>query len=223
MKARVVIADDHPITITGTVAILRGDDALDVVGEATDGAGTLALCRELRPDLLLLDVRLPDMSGIAVARAVRAMPDPPRVLMLSAYPDGATVRAALEAGAAGYVLKSVAGPALLTAIRRVLEGEQVLLSVDGSPQDTRAPLSPQELAVLSLVAEGLTSRAIAACISTPDHTLSAHRGDLSQPPLQENGRGQPRGGGGPRAAGRLAHAGAGRGSRQRRLSGAAIP
>lgn len=173
MKVRVVIADDHPITITGTVAILRGDDALDVVGEATDGAGTLALCRELRPDLLLLDVRLPDMSGIAVARAVRALPDPPRVLMLSAYPDGATVRAALEAGAAGYVLKSVAGPALLTAIRRVLEGEQVLLSVDGSPQDTRAPLSPQELAVLSLVAEGLTSRAIAACISTPDHTLSA--------------------------------------------------
>lgn len=173
MKARVVIADDHPITITGTVAILRGDDALDVVGEATDGAGTLALCRELRPDLLLLDVRLPDMSGIAVARAVRALPDPPRVLMLSAYPDGATVRAALEAGAAGYVLKSVAGPALLTAIRRVLEGEQVLLSVDGSPQDTRAPLSPQELAVLSLVAEGLTSRAIAARISTPDHTLSA--------------------------------------------------
>ncbi len=173
MKARVVIADDHPITITGTVAILRGDDALDVVGEATDGAGTLTPCRELRPDLLLLDVRLPDMSGIAVARAVRALPDPPRVLMLSAYPDGATVRAALEAGAAGYVLKSVAGPALLTAIRRVLEGEQVLLSVDGSPQDTRAPLSPQELAVLSLVAEGLTSRAIAARISTPDHTLSA--------------------------------------------------
>jgi len=173
MKARVVIADDHPITITGTVAILRGDDALDVVGEATDGAGTLTPCRELRPDLLLLDVRLPDMSGIAVARAVRALPDPPRVLMLSAYPDGATVRAALEAGAAGYVLKSVVGPALLTAIRRVLEGEQVLLSVDGSPQDTRAPLSPQELAVLSLVAEGLTSRAIAARISTPDHTLSA--------------------------------------------------
>ena len=173
MKARVVIADDHPITITGTVAILRGDDALDVVEEATDGAGTLTPCRELRPDLLLLDVRLPDMSGIAVARAVRALPDPPRVLMLSAYPDGATVRAALEAGAAGYVLKSVAGPALLTAIRRVLEGEQVLLSVDGSPQDTRAPLSPQELAVLSLVAEGLTSRAIAARISTPDHTLSA--------------------------------------------------
>ncbi len=172
MKARVVIADDHPITITGTVAILQGDDSLDVVGEATDGAGALVLCRELRPDLLLLDVRLPDMSGITVARAIRALPDPPRVLMLSAYPDGATVRAALEAGAAGYVLKSVAGPELRAAIQRVLGGEQVLLGVDGSPRDMRAPLSPQELAVLGLVAKGLTSRAIAARISTPDHTLT---------------------------------------------------
>ncbi len=172
MSTRLVVADDHPITRTGTIAILQHDDSLDVVGEAEDGPQTLAMCQALRPDLLLLDLRLPRMSGIAVARALGAMAQPPRVLMLSAYSDAASVRAALDAGAAGYVLKSAAGADLLAAIQRVLRGEQVLLGVSGSAGSSRAPVSPQELTILGLVAKGLTSKEIAQRIGNTANPLS---------------------------------------------------
>lgn len=172
MTVRVVVADDHPITRAGTIAILRRDDDVRVVGEAEDGPQTLALCAKTCPDLVLLDLRLPGMSGIEVARALREMEDAPCVLMLSAYSDAALVRAALDAGATGYVVKSAAGADLLAAIRQVLDGERVLLGVDEARDRKRAPLSAQERMVLGYVAAGLTSKEIAARIGSPTRPMS---------------------------------------------------
>lgn len=172
MTVRVVVADDHPITRAGTIAILRRDGEVRVVGEAEDGPQALALCTKARPDLVLLDLRLPAMSGIEVARALRDMEDAPCVLMLSAYSDAALVRAALDAGAAGYVVKSAAGAELLAAMRQVLSGERVLLGVDEARDRKRAPLSAQERMVLGYVAAGLTSKEIAARIGSVARPMS---------------------------------------------------
>ena len=91
MSIRIVVADDHPVTRTGTITILQQDATLKVVGEAEDGTQALAICQAQKPDLLLLDLRLPKVSGLAVARALRIMTaHPPRILMFSAYADGAS-------------------------------------------------------------------------------------------------------------------------------------
>ncbi len=165
MSIRIVVVDDHPVTRTGTIAVLGRDAGLQVVGEAEDGAEAIALCRAVEPDLVVLDVRLPTISGIAVARTLTGLPRPPRILMLSAFPDTASVHAALEAGATGYVLKSVPGAALLHAVRRVMDGDQVLLGVEDGPSGGRVLLSPQEVVVLGYVAEGLASKEIAQRLS----------------------------------------------------------
>ncbi len=109
MTIRVVVVDDHFVTRTGTIAILQREPRYEIVGEAEDGARALALGLELHPDLVLLDTRLPKMDGPTVARALQMMASPPRILMLSAYGDAASVRTALDAGATGYVFKSVGG------------------------------------------------------------------------------------------------------------------
>ena len=175
MSIRIVVADDHPVTRTGTITILQQDATLKVVGEAEDGTQALAICQAQKPDLLLLDLRLPRVSGLAVARGLRMMmAHPPRILMLSAYADRVSVRAALHVGAAGYVLKSAAGADLLAAIHRVMQGEQVLLGVDGAAGSGHAPLSPQELVVLRYVAEGLTSKEIAQQAGTSARTVETY-------------------------------------------------
>jgi len=145
--ARVIVADDHYIARAGTLDILRHDPSLEVVGEASDGAEALALCRALRPDLVILDMKMPRIVGTEVARALRAMAPPPRIMMLSAYGDAALVRTAIDAGATGYALKSVARDALLAAIHRVLAGERTLVDVE-EPDGGREPLSEQERVVL---------------------------------------------------------------------------
>ncbi len=165
MSIRIMVVDDHPVTRTGTIAILQRDDSLQVVGEAADGAEAIALCRAVEPDLVILDVRLPTISGITVARTLSSLPRPPRLLMLSAFPDNASVHAALQVGATGYVLKSVPGADLLSAVQRVMHGEQVVLGVDGGPSGGRVLLSPQEVVVLGYVAEGLVTKEIAHRLS----------------------------------------------------------
>ncbi len=174
MTIRVVVVDDHFVTRTGTIAILQREPRYEIVGEAEDGARALALGLELHPDLVLLDTRLPKMDGPTVARALQMMASPPRILMLSAYGDAASVRTALDAGATGYVFKSVGGAALLAAIGRVLQGEQILLGVDGAASAGPAVLSPQEVIVLGYVAEGMPSKEIAQRVHVSHRTIDTY-------------------------------------------------
>lgn len=185
MPTRIVLADDHPVTRAGTMAILARDVNLAVVGEAADGAEALVRCHELYPDLLLLDIRLPRVDGLQVTRELM-QPDPrnpiapPKVLLLSAYPDAALVRIGLAAGAAGYVLKSAPGATLLAAVRRVMAGErQVLIGVD-LPEETERALSVQEGVVLGYIAEGLTTKEIALHLNVSTRTIETYLSRLFQ-------------------------------------------
>lgn len=170
---RIVVADDHYIARVGTLDILRHDPSLEVVGEAADGAEALALCRALLPDLAILDMKMPRVVGTDVARALHVLLPPPRIMMLSAYGDAALVRAALDAGATGYALKSVARDALLAAIHRVLAGERTLVDVE-EPDGGREPLSERERVVLRGAARGLKSRAIALDMGVSERTVETY-------------------------------------------------
>lgn len=170
----VLVADDHPVTRTGTVAILQRDPALRVIAEAQDGEEALEHYRMLHPAVVLLDVRLPKVEGLVVLQRLRASKSPPHILMLSAFSDAVLVNAAFDAGASGYVLKSVAGVELLEAIHRVLRGERVLLGIKEEPESRPTPLSAREVVVLQYVAEGLCTKDIASRLSSSTRTVETH-------------------------------------------------
>lgn len=175
MAIRVIVVDDHPVTRVGTVAILARDAELSVIGEASDGDGAIKLSRELRPDLLILDIRLPKMDGLQVTQHLRRENEALVILLLSAYPDATLVRAGLAAGAAGYVLKSAPGAVLLDAIHRLVQGEQPVLVGVSMPDEANGDrLSTQEGIVLEYVAEGLTTKEIARRLNVSTRTIDTH-------------------------------------------------
>src|SRR6266540_2297448 len=184
--ARMIIADDHELARAGLRTMLEGDRGLILVGEATNGREAVALCQELRPDLALLDVRMPEMDGLASARAIRQTCPQTRVLIMTTHKNPDYLLAALKAGAAGYVLKDVTRHDLLITIRRVLRGESVLSGeiavralqrmADQQTRPTGTPerLTPRELEVLEQIAEGHTNRVIADKLSLSVGTVKIH-------------------------------------------------
>ncbi len=184
--ARMIIADDHELARAGLRTMLEGDRGLILVGEATNGREAVALCQELRPDLALLDVRMPEMDGLASARAIRQTCPQTRVLIMTTHENPDYLLAALKAGAAGYVLKDVTRHDLLITIRRVLRGESVLSGeiavralqrmADQQTRPTGTPerLTPRELEVLEQIAEGHTNRVIADKLSLSVGTVKIH-------------------------------------------------
>ena len=181
MTIHIVVADDHPVTRVGTIAILTRDAELTVVGEASTGDEAITLCRELQPDLLILDVRLPNVDGLHVAQQVIQEALPPAILLLSAYPDAALVRVGLAVGAAGYALKSAPGAALLNAIHRVMKGERpVLVGVSMPEESGGSALSVQETVVLGYVADGLTTKEIAQRIAVSTRTVDTYLSRIFQ-------------------------------------------
>jgi len=173
MTISVFLLDDHEIVRRGLGQLLEYEDDITVVGEAGTAAQAIARIRALRPDVAILDVRLPDGDGISVCRDVRsAVIPPPGCLMLTSYADDEALFAAIMAGAAGYLLKQVAGVDLVGAVRTVAAGGSLLdpratatvlerLRRGAEPEDPRmASLSPQETRILNLIAEGLTNRQI---------------------------------------------------------------
>jgi DNA-binding NarL/FixJ family response regulator len=171
---RVLVVDDHPMVREGLRSMVAGD-GVDVVAEAASGADALRQAAQVRPDLVLLDLELPDMDGLAVLRRLRESDPRLPVLVVTMHHDVTLVRRAVAAGASGYVLKGVGRRELLSSIRAVSTGESVLdpallravLEADPSSpaapaRAVSAPLSRIELDLLRLVAAGLTNREIAS-------------------------------------------------------------
>ncbi|MGN6252325.1 MAG: response regulator [Marmoricola sp.] len=174
MPIRVFLLDDHELVRTGLVQLLRREEDIEVVGEAGTAAEALARIPQLRPDVAILDARLPDGSGIEVCRQVRSDHPEVRALVLTSYDDDEALFSAILAGAAGYLLKQISNTDLVDAVRRVATGQSLLdpaLTVrvlervrqgqqDDSSHDALSTLTKQERKILELIAEGLTNRQI---------------------------------------------------------------
>lgn len=172
-----LIADDHPIVRAGLVAALTREADIEVVGEAADGERAIALTRERRPDVVLMDLRMPVLDGIsAIDMIMREIPGT-RILALTSYDGDADVRRALKAGARGYLLKDMLVTNLVGAVRAVYRGQRVIPSsvAERLAEFPFEPdLSPRELEILGLMARGLGNKAIAATVGRSDETIKVH-------------------------------------------------
>jgi two-component system response regulator DevR len=168
---RVFLLDDHEIVRRGVADVLETDPGISVVGEAKDAAGALARVPALRPDVAVLDIRLPDGDGVTVCRELRSRMPELKVIMLTSYSDDEALFDAIMAGASGYLLKQILGQDLVTAVRTVADGGSLLdpsataavlarMRRSAEPAGPLAKLSEQERTVLLLIGEGLTNRQI---------------------------------------------------------------
>lgn len=188
-----VLADDHPIVRQGLRTLLEVEHGCDIVGEASDGLTAIDLIVTLRPDVAVLDVQLPDLNGLEVARRVRDRAPDTRVIMLSMFADEPYVVGALRNGAAAYVLKEAATTDLIAAIHAVMAGrrylsapltEQAIESYVQRAEDAARPLDRYELLtarereVLHLAAQGLNNAEVGARLAISPRTAETHRANL---------------------------------------------
>ncbi|HEY6348703.1 MAG TPA: response regulator transcription factor [Candidatus Angelobacter sp.] len=172
MKIRVVIAEDQSMVLGALAALLETENDLEVVGQAHDGKEALKLVLECKPDLLLTDIEMPEMSGLEVAAELKQRGSPSRIIILTTFARPGYLRRAMQAGASGYLLKDSPAAALADAVRRVHAGGRVVapdLAVEAWSEDD--PLSDRERQVLRLAAEGATSVDIAARLHLSEGTV----------------------------------------------------
>lgn len=195
MTIRVLIADDHTIVRTGLRALIKGEAGMDLVGEATCGEEALLLTQELHPDILVLDLSLPDMDGIQVTRKLKREQSDVRVLILTVHEDEALLRESMRAGASGYILKHAAESELVAAIHTLKIGglyvhPKMMGGLFTEPELPKAPsssnvsamemLTPREIDVLRLIVQGYTNRQIAEELALSVRTVEGHRGNLTE-------------------------------------------
>jgi DNA-binding NarL/FixJ family response regulator len=180
MPIRMIIVDDHPVVRDGLRGIFAGDDAFEVVGEAADGPEALVVAMHTAPDVVLMDLRMPKMSGAEVIRRLREQTPGLHILVLTTFDDDADVLPAMEQGATGYLLKDTPRADLRRAVRAAARGETVLSPSVAGVLSNRArtsgqgTLSRRELEVLGLVARGATNREIAAKLFITEATVKTH-------------------------------------------------
>jgi DNA-binding NarL/FixJ family response regulator len=181
---RLLVVDDHEVVRQGLVSLLDRRDGFEVVAQAGTVAESIATAARFEPDVVIMDVRLPDGSGIEACREIRAARPETRVVMLTSYPDEEAVLSAIIAGASGYLLKQIRGRELVSALEAVGRGESLLDSAvtekvlervrrvaSGSATDELAELTSQERKILLLVADGKTNKEIAAEVFLSDKTV----------------------------------------------------
>jgi DNA-binding NarL/FixJ family response regulator len=181
-KISVLLVDDHALVRRGFRRILEDEEDIAVKGEASDGEEAVRLARQLKPDVIVMDCALPGMNGLAATRKILEHEPKAAVLMLSMHSEDTWVRQSLEAGARGYMLKNAVDLELITAIRRVAAGEEVL-----DPQIARRSnlkgeretgLTVRELEVLQLIVAGLSNKEIASQLNLSANTVAVHRANI---------------------------------------------
>lgn len=179
-RIRLILADDHPVVRTGLQGMLGGQTDLEVVGEATTGVEAVQLVERLQPDVVLMDLRMPEMDGVTAISRIKALQPGVHVLVLTTYDTDADILPAIEAGATGYLLKDAPREELFRAIRAAARGESVLApGVAARLMDRmRAPaeeaLTAREIEVLSLVAQGRSNKGIAHQLQISEATVKTH-------------------------------------------------
>lgn len=180
MAIRILICDDHPVVRAGLQGMLAGQTDFVVVGEASDGTEALAQVAALAPDVVLMDLRMPGRDGTRATTAIRVAYPSTRVLVLTTYDSDVDIVRAVEAGAAGYMLKDAPREELFRAIRAAARGEApfapavALRLVSRLRTPTDETLSPRELEVLNLVAQGASNRAIGKALHISEATVKSH-------------------------------------------------
>jgi DNA-binding NarL/FixJ family response regulator len=175
-----LIVDDHPVVRDGLKGMFAGDDRFTVLGEAADGHEALAVAAGVRPDVVLMDLRMPGLDGVATIKALKAAGSTARVLVLTTYDTDSDVLPAIRAGATGYLLKDTPREDLFRAVLAAHRGESVLSpSVAGRLMGelrtpAREPLSQRELEVLRLTSQGSTNRETAAKLFISEATVKTH-------------------------------------------------
>ncbi|WP_212816578.1 response regulator [Polymorphospora rubra] len=187
MTIRLVVADDQAMIRAGLRLVVETEPDLQVVGEATDGLEAVALARRTRPDVVLMDIAMPRLDGLAAARELLATPAPPRIIMLTTFDTDDNLYAALRVGASGFLLKVSPPEQLVAAIRVVAAGEalldpavttRVIATFTAQPPPRRPVeldrLTPRELEVLTLMARGRSNAEIAAALVVGEATVKTH-------------------------------------------------
>ena len=192
MKINVMIADDHAIVRSGLRSIIEADPSLNLSGEATGGYEVIEILKKNIPDILVLDISMPDLDGISVTKTLIAQYPDLRILILTIHEDKALIREAIKSGASGYILKKAAEVDLIAAIQTILKGDTFVdpslireLIVDQPGQEIDStntlvdPLTPREIDVLKLIVQGYTNRQIGDELSISVRTVEGHRANLS--------------------------------------------
>lgn len=188
----ILLAEDHIIVREGTRELLQHQPDMEVVGEASDGEEAVILAKQLKPDVIVMDIAMPRLNGIEATKQIKKFRPATAVLILTAYDTDQYIMALLEAGAAGYLLKSVRGNQLIDAIRAVYAGESVLqpsttrrvieqLKARASAEDeipSFLPLSDREMEVLRLSAKGVSNKDIAETLFLSNRTVQSHLSNI---------------------------------------------
>ena len=186
MSIRVVIADDHTVVRKGIKDLLNDEGDIAVVGEARTGQEAVDLALALQPDVVVMDINMPELSGVEATRQIRAAAPAVRVLVLTAYADDPYIYGLLDAGASGYILKTAEGRDIVRAVRSTAAGQSAidpavaprLIARLTQPAVHGDTLSERELAVLRLAARGLTNKQIGAELAISDRTVQNHLANI---------------------------------------------
>jgi DNA-binding NarL/FixJ family response regulator len=191
-KIRLLVVDDHKIMREGLVSMLRNESELEIVGQAENGREAIHLARQLKPDVVIMDISMPDMNGVDAAQRMRSGSDGPRIIALSMYADRRFVVGMTQAGATGYLLKECGFDELLRAIRAVAGGRayfcpevanviiQEVLDKGRKRERGSRMLSSREREILQLIAEGRSTREIARHLNMSVKTAESHRRQIME-------------------------------------------